>query len=265
MKEEVKVIKLKNEVCEMKTIYNANELNVLYFILQRTSALNSYDDKNCIVEKLYLDNKESISYIEDKEKEIDHLCCRFTTKEIKSFLKRNITKKELDKILYNVFKKDVSIKSDNSNKVANIFSSYEVNDLGEINFIFNDFFMDYIIMTKNSKKFSLLELVEYSSLKSVKAKNLYALVMRFKNIKGSKFTKDIKEFKEIVGISNSYKISDVHKTLKKTIDLISEYTGLTFEYRTIKNGVKVEKIEIYNMIYSKELYIKKYNENKESV
>lgn len=92
--------------------------------------------------------------------------------------------------------------------------------------------------------FTVINLKSMLSLKSKYSKRIYALALQWKTTGKKEYT--LKEFKEILGCKNKYKLISQLKenVLEPAHKEINELTDIEFEYELIKEGKSFEKIII---------------------
>jgi plasmid replication initiation protein len=98
--------------------------------------------------------------------------------------------------------------------------------------------------------FTTFQLDVALSLNSIYAKRLYELLSMYKNMENKVFVITVSELKNLLGVfdpktkKDKYKnFADFKKYVLGSGDIINEKTDISFTYREIKLGRKVEKIE----------------------
>ena len=203
----------------------------------------------------------------------------FSFSELTEFLDKNLTTKELAKILDRGVGKIVQtairwrIETETERKTIyfTLFNEFEINDINKtLKASISPKFL-YILNNFESGKFTMFELAEFSSLSSKYIQTLYRLLKQFK--KTGYLTISWDKFIEIMDIPTSYRARDIDKQiLKPAIKELSQEPSL-FEpnnpifkkltYKKIRGtgrGRPVEKIEFYFMPETNEPKEQKQNE-----
>lgn len=124
-----------------------------------------------------------------------------------------------------------------------LFTSYRINEnQKEIKIRLNQ---DYSFILNDIEKFTKFDLMEFASLKSAYAKNMFRLLKQFDNneLKEKWFQIKLDDFKVMLDIPKSYKMSHIDSFVLSPIleQLKAYFSGLKLE--KIKKGVKVESLK----------------------
>jgi plasmid replication initiation protein len=187
--------------------------------------------------------KENKLIIANQNKQFD-----ITATQLSKILNTSLSRivADADRLSENITKKRIIEKQINSNgEVCDFvyipiitFAKYHK---GLFTFAFNSYILKYFVdINRNFTEFQLQYLLSMSSSYAIK---LYKLLYQYKNIKHR--TLSVDDLKEQFGISGKYsQYSDFKKyVLISSVDQINNITDLHVEYKEIKFGRKVEKIE----------------------
>lgn len=124
-----------------------------------------------------------------------------------------------------------------------LFTSYRIDEnQKEIKIRLNQ---DYSFILNDIEKFTKFDLMEFASLKSAYAKNMFRLLKQFDNneLKEKWFQIKLDDFKVMLDIPKSYKMSHIDSFVLSPIleQLKAYFSGLKLE--KIKKGVKVESLK----------------------
>lgn len=197
-----------------------------------------------------------------KEKETESVTLNFS--EITEFLDKNLTTKELAKILDRGVGKIVQtairwrIETETERKTIyfTLFNEFEINDINKtLKASISPKFL-YILNNFESGKFTMFELAEFSSLSSKYTQTLYRLLKQFRTT--GYLTIKWAEFIEIMDIPTSYRARDIDKQILKPAiaeltqeaDIFNQnnpiFKKLTYKkIRGTGRGRPVERIEFY--------------------
>ena len=212
-----------------------------------------------------------------KETETESVTLNFS--EITEFLDKNLTTKELAKILDRGVGKIVQtairwrIETETERKTIyfTLFNEFEINDINKtLKASISPKFL-YILNNFESGKFTMFELAEFSSLSSKYTQTLYRLLKQFRTT--GYLTIKWAEFIEIMDIPTSYRARDIDKQILKPAiaeltqeaDIFNQnnpiFKKLTYKkIRGTGRGRPVEKIEFYFMPETKDPKEEKKNE-----
>ena len=212
-----------------------------------------------------------------KEKETESVTLNFS--EITEFLDKNLTTKELAKILDRGVGKIVQtairwrIETETERKTIyfTLFNEFEINDINKtLKASISPKFL-YILNNFNDGKFTMFELAEFSSLSSKYTQTLYRLLKQFRTT--GYLTIKWADFVEIMDIPKSYPMGMIDKQilnpaiaeLTQEADIFNQnnpiFKKLTYKkIRGTGRGRPVEKIEFYFMPETDEPKEQKQNE-----
>lgn len=210
----------------------------------------------------YDSKMNSLSFGKFKEKELDlffSICYKLKNegvneiilsfqelKELSNYSRNDI--KRFTKDLESTYTKLLDIKfeiilSPGVKEKFVLFTSYRIDEnQKEIKIRLNQ---DYSFILNDIEKFTKFDLMEFASLKSAYAKNMFRLLKQFDNneLKEKWFQIKIDDFKVMLDIPKSYKMVDIDKRVLSPIQeqLKPYFQGLKLE--KIKKGVKVESLK----------------------
>lgn len=199
-----------------------------------------------------------------KEKETESVTLNFS--EITEFLDKNLTTKELAKILDRGVGKIVQtairwrIETETERKTIyfTLFNEFEINDINKtLKASISPKFL-YILNNFENGNFTMFELAEFSSLSSKYTQTLYRLLKQFRTT--GYLTIKWAEFIEIMDIPTSYRARDIDKQILKPAiaeltqeaDIFNQNNPIFKKliYKKIRGtgrGRPVERIEFYFM------------------
>lgn len=210
----------------------------------------------------YDSKMNSLSFGKFKEKELDlffSICYKLKNegvneiilsfqelKELSNYSRNDI--KRFTKDLESTYTKLLDIKfeiilSPGVKEKFVLFTSYRIDETQkEIKIRLNQ---DYSFILNDIEKFTKFDLMEFASLKSAYAKNMFRLLKQFDNneLKEKWFQIKLDDFKVMLDIPKSYKMVDIDKRVLSPIQeqLKLYFQGLKLE--KIKKGVKVESLK----------------------
>ncbi|MGL5718771.1 MAG: replication initiation protein [Paraclostridium sp.] len=210
----------------------------------------------------YDSKMNSLSFGKFKEKELDlffSICYKLKNegvneivlsfqelKELSNYSRNDI--KRFTKDLESTYTKLLDIKfeiilSPGVKEKFVLFTSYRIDETQkEIKIRLNQ---DYSFILNDIEKFTKFDLMEFASLKSAYAKNMFRLLKQFDNneLKEKWFQIKLDDFKVMLDIPKSYKMVDIDKRVLSPIQeqLKLYFQGLKLE--KIKKGVKVEYLK----------------------
>ena len=212
-----------------------------------------------------------------KEKETESVTLNFS--EITEFLDKNLTTKELAKILDRGVGKIVQtairwrIETETERKTIyfTLFNEFEINDINKtLKASISPKFL-YILNNFENGNFTMFELAEFSSLSSKYTQTLYRLLKQFRTT--GYLTIKWAEFIEIMDIPTSYRARDIDKQILKPAiaeltqeaDIFNQNNPIFKKliYKKIRGtgrGRPVERIEFYFMPETDEPKEQKKNE-----
>lgn len=124
-----------------------------------------------------------------------------------------------------------------------LFTSYRIDEnQKEIKIRLNQ---DYSFILNDIEKFTKFDLIEFASLKSAYAKNMFRMLKQFdsKDLKECWYQIKIDDFKVILDIPKSYKMIDIDKrVLSPILEQLKPYFP-KLKLEKIKKGVKVESLK----------------------
>ena len=165
-------------------------------------------------------------------------------KELSKYTDRNLDRFVTD--LKAVYKKLLNItmelESEKYIEGFTLFTSYRVKkEEREVSIKINQ---DYRFILNEIGKFTKFDLVEFVSLKSSYAKNIFKLLKQFdKDNKENWYQIEIEQFKELLGVPKSYKMSHIDSfILNPAIEQLRPYfKGLRLE--KIKKGIRISGLK----------------------
>lgn len=212
-----------------------------------------------------------------KEKETESVTLNFS--EITEFLDKNLTTKELAKILDRGVGKIVQtairwrIETETERKTIyfTLFNEFEINDINKtLKASISPKFL-YILNNFENGNFTMFKLAEFSSLSSKYTQTLYRLLKQFRTT--GYLTIKWAEFIEIMDIPTSYRARDIDKQILKPAiaeltqeaDIFNQNNPIFKKliYKKIRGtgrGRPVERIEFYFMPETDESKEQKKNE-----
>lgn len=209
-----------------------------------------------------------------REKDIKEVCFSFNElKHLSKYSKNDI--KRFVKDLDNTYKKmiELNIKIITKDEWIRfvLFNKYSINHKNQtITIQINEPFK--WVLNELTVNFTRFELSEFISIKSSYAKELYRRLKQFRTT--GFYTVEIDEFRRILDIPNSYKMSDIDKwVLKPCMNELKPYfKGLKIEkikgkYNKVEQLIftfKIEKIDTSSYI-KKEKLDYKYNSKKPNI
>lgn len=182
----------------------------------------------------------SICYKMRYEKSSDVVLSFQELKELSKYTDRNLDRfvKDLRAVYKKLLNITMEIENEKYIEGFTLFTSYQVRkNEREISIKINE---DYRYVLHDIGKFTKFDLIEFVSLKSSYAKNMFKLLKQFdKENKDNWYQIDLERFKELLGVPNSYKMTHLTSFVLAPIQeqLTPYFRGLKIE--KIKKGVKV--------------------------
>lgn len=210
----------------------------------------------------YDSKMNSLSFGKFKEKELDlffSICYKLKNEGVNEVVLSFQELKELSKYSRNDIKRFTKDLESTYTKLLDIkfeiilspgvkekfvlFTSYRIDEnQKEIKIRLNQ---DYSFILNDIEKFTKFDLMEFASLKSAYAKNMFRLLKQFDNneLKEKWLQIKLDDFKVMLDIPKSYKMVDIDKRVLSPImeQLKPYFQGLKLE--KIKKGVKVESLK----------------------
>lgn len=237
-----RIIKCRNDFClSICKNYSINEARIVAGILYKISSqLSVYDE---------FKHDEDIVFNFQKNNVLE-----VSTKFIKECLKvSKITNKRMVETLNNIMNMNFIVyKSDGNFEISCLFTNIR-KEGDKIFFHVNEKLEEYLNELNNN--FTILELGEFSLLKTKHSQSLYMFAMRYLNFKNGNFEMYLDDVKDYLSITNYKRMYDIDKMLKRSIEEIEKTTNLTVKYDKRKNGKKVEKIK-FILSYEGKLFSK---------
>lgn len=149
---------------------------------------------------------------------------------------------EIRELVSNLMSKQVRIKTDKRDLVANWVSSIDyIKDAGLIELEFSEKLIPYLLQLK--ERFTRYQLNNILYLKNKHSIRIYELLKQYETIGKREFTID--ELKKILMLEGKYEqFRDFNKSvLKQTMEEINEFTDLDIDIEYIKQGRKVVAVK----------------------